>query len=66
MIGAGVNENQILTFGIGQLAHPLRVNDVDANGNQIEELAQKNRAVIFVRQDSKLIETLFACMRAAE
>lgn len=66
LIGAGVNENQILTFGIGQLAHPLRVNDVDVNGNQIEELAQKNRAVIFVRQDSKLIETLFACMRAAE
>lgn len=66
LIGAGVNENQVITFGLGQLDNPLRVNDVDENGNQIEELARKNRAVIFVKQDSKLVETLVACMRAAE
>lgn len=62
LISAGVNENQIITIGMGQVENPLRTPDVDKNGEQIEELAQKNRAVIFVKKGSKLVDTLLTCV----
>jgi outer membrane protein OmpA-like peptidoglycan-associated protein len=65
LLEAGVNENQVITIGLGQLDNPLRTADTDENGNQIQELAQKNRAVIFVKNGSQLLDTLLSCAENA-
>jgi outer membrane protein OmpA-like peptidoglycan-associated protein len=65
LIASGVNEDQVITVGLGQLDNPLRTSDVDENGDQIEESAQKNRAVIFVKNGSQLADTLLACADSA-
>ena len=57
-----VNEAQIKTVGLGQLDNPLRVHDVDENGKQIQELAQQNRAVVVVKAESDLVDTLLKCV----
>lgn len=61
LLAAGVKESQIMTVGLGQVDNPLRTPDVDETGRQIEEAAQKNRAVIFVKQGSRLVDTLMEC-----
>lgn len=66
LLAEGVNENQVLTVGLGQADNPLRIPDVDENGMQIEELAQKNRAVIFVRKGSELVDTLLLCISVVD
>ena len=58
----GVNDKQITVVGLGQIDNPLRVDDVDANGNQIEELAQKNRAVVMIKAQDPMVGTLFKCI----
>lgn len=58
----GVNDKQITVVGLGQIDNPLRVDDVDENGNQIEELAQKNRAVVMVKAQNPLVSTLLKCI----
>lgn len=61
LIQQGVLESQMATAGLGERANSLRVNDVDMNGMQIEEQAQKNRAVFVVKADSVLVEELTRC-----
>lgn len=58
----GVNDKQITVVGLGQIDNPLRVDDVDANGNQIEELAQKNRAVVMIKAQDPMVGTLLKCI----
>lgn len=58
----GVNDKQITVVGLGQIDNPLRVDDVDENGNQIEELAQKNRAVVMIKAQNPLVSTLLKCI----
>lgn len=53
-----VKEHQLICVGLGQTPNPLRVNDIDENGLQIEELAKINRAVFFIKQDSELVEKI--------
>lgn len=59
---AGASEDQMISVGLGQIANPLRINDVDEQGNQIEELAQKNRAVVIVKAENPLVEKLLKCV----
>lgn len=58
---AGVDDSQMTAMGLGQRQHSLRVEDTDENGRQIEELAQKNRAVLVVRADSDMVGELLEC-----
>lgn len=58
LVNNGVQEAQLVCIGLGQTPNPLRVNDIDENGLQIEELAKINRAVFFVKQDSELVEKI--------
>ncbi len=41
----GIDENRIKVVGLGQIENSLRVEDIDSNGNQIKDMAAKNRAV---------------------
>lgn len=53
LLAQGVNPNQIEIEGIGRGKNPLRVNDLDKDGNLIEEAAKHNRAVfVMFNQDS--------------
>lgn len=59
LIKQGVKEEQLICVGLGKIDNPLRVkNDIDENGKQIESLAKKNRAVFFIRENSKLVNEL--------
>lgn len=58
----GVNDKQITVVGLGQIDNPLRVKDVDKNGNQIEKLAQKNRAVVMIKAQDPMVGTLLKCI----
>lgn len=60
----GVSEAQITCVGLGQISNPLRVDDVDANGHQIQELAQKNRAVFVIREESDMVNVLLDCVNS--
>ncbi|MEY8428023.1 OmpA family protein [Lachnospiraceae bacterium 46-15] len=62
----GVQESRMTTVGLGQMDHPLRVVDIDANGEQIEELAQKNRAVFVVKDGAKQAEILLGSLSCSE
>lgn len=57
----GVKESQIKCIGLGEMSHPLRVEDIDENGNQIKEKAQENRAVVIVNQESVIADLLLKC-----
>lgn len=54
----GVNKNQLICVGLGNTPNSLRVDDLDENGNLIEEMAKLNRAVFFLKSDSSLVETV--------
>lgn len=58
----GVNDKQMTVVGLGQIDNPLRVDDVDGNGHQIEELAQKNRAVVMIKAQDPMVGTLLKCI----
>ena len=58
----GVNDKQMTVVGLGQIDNPLRVDDVDENGNQIEELAQKNRAVVMIKAQDPMVGILLKCI----
>lgn len=62
LIEKGAKETQCICVGLGQISNPLRVNDVDENGKQIAELAQKNRAVFVIRGESDMINVLWECL----
>lgn len=65
LLEQGAGEGQITVVGLGQLDNPLRVYDVDENGKQIQELAQQNRAVVIVKAESELVDTLLGCVEGA-
>lgn len=58
----GVPESQMVCVGLGQLPNQQRVDDLDEHGMQIEELAQKNRAVIIADSESALVDILLKCL----
>ena len=49
----GIDEDLIITLGLGSRSSSFRVNDVDEFGNLIESAAQKNRAVIVCLYNSE-------------
>lgn len=65
LLEQGAGEGQITVVGLGQLDNPLRVHDVDESGKQIQELAQQNRAVVIVKAESELVDTLLGCVEGA-
>lgn len=65
LLEQGAGEGQITVVGLGQLDNPLRVYDVDESGKQIQELAQQNRAVVIVKAESELVDTLLGCVEGA-
>lgn len=50
----GVNENLIITIGLGSKPNSLRKKDTNSSGVLIEELAQENRAVYVCIYDSDI------------
>ena len=62
LTAAGAEESQICCVGLGQIRNPLRTNDIDENGMQITEQAQKNRAVFLIKGDSEIVDTLLNCL----
>lgn len=66
LVSKGVPESQMSCVGLGQLPNQQRVDDLDENGMQIEELAQKNRAVIIVDSESPLVAILLKSLENLE
>lgn len=64
LVEKGADAAQMSCVGLGQISNPLRVNDVDENGKQISELAQKNRAVFVIREDSDMVNVLLDCVNS--
>ncbi len=58
LVSAGVNESQIRCVGLGRADHCLRVDDLDPNGNLIEDLAKLNRAVFLFAEGSDTAQKL--------
>lgn len=58
LIDNGVNKDSLVSIGIGQAKCSLRVNDIDANGNLVEEQAVHNRAVFLVPASNPLYSKL--------
>lgn len=58
LIDNGVNKDSLVSIGIGQAKCSLRVNDIDANGNLVEEQAVHNRAVFLVPASNSLCSKL--------
>lgn len=58
LVEYGVSPEQLITVGLGYKPNPLRVQDVDGNGNLIESQAKINRAVYFISHDSSLADTV--------
>lgn len=50
LIDCGADSGQITVTGIGRGQNALRTNDLDADGNLIEQAAKRNRAVFFIRE----------------
>ena len=57
-IKSGVSEEQVKIIGLGYENHPYYVPDVDENGELIEEIAEKNRAVIILPLASEAAQAL--------
>lgn len=58
LIDNGVNKDSLVSIGIGQAKCSLRVNDIDANGNLVEEQAVHNRAVFLVPASNSICSKL--------
>lgn len=58
LLEKGVSADQLSCIGLGYTSNPLRVQDTDAQGNLIEEMAQLNRAVFLIRKNSVLMDTI--------
>ena len=58
LLELGASDNQIQCLGLGRRENFLRVQDLDANGNLIEEAAEKNRAVFLFSIDSETAKKL--------
>ncbi|MCD8133036.1 MAG: hypothetical protein LUE19_04175 [Clostridiales bacterium] len=62
LLELGASDGQITCVGLGQTANRYRVDDLNPDGTQIEEMAAKNRAVIIVSSDSPLTDELMAVL----
>lgn len=60
LIDNGVNENKLVSVGIGQKQCSLKVNDLDSEGNLVEEQAKHNRAVFLVPKRNKIFTKLMS------
>ncbi|MGN1126013.1 MAG: OmpA family protein, partial [Ruminococcus sp.] len=58
LLKSGVDESQLICVGLGHTQNVLRVDDLDDNGELIEDMAQLNRAVFFIKSDSSLVDTV--------
>lgn len=58
LVDNGVSEESLVAIGIGQTKCSLRVNDIDTNGNLVEEQAIHNRAVFLVPRSNPLFTKL--------
>lgn len=58
LVDNGVSEEKLVAIGIGQTKCSLRVNDIDTNGNLVEEQAIHNRAVFLVPKSNPLFTKL--------
>ena len=58
LLDTGILEKQIVTVGLG-FEHDFHSNDLDENGQLIEEQAKKNRAVIILEYDTEQANMLF-------
>ncbi len=54
LLQQGIPQSQLIAKGLGHTSCSIRVNDLDSGGNLIEEHARKNRAVLFIKANSKL------------
>lgn len=57
LISAGISEDRLHTVGLGY-ENDFYVNDLDANGNQIEEIAKTNRSTIIMSYNSDTAQAL--------
>lgn len=58
LLKSGADESQLICVGLGYTQNVLRVEDLDDNGELIEDRAQLNRAVFFIKSDSALVDTV--------
>ncbi len=58
LLGTGILEEQIITIGLG-FEHEFHINDLNEQGQLIEEQAKKNRAVIILEYDTEQANILF-------
>lgn len=58
LIDNGVKKENLVSIGIGQTKCSLRVNDIDSNGDLVEEQASHNRAVFLVPASNPLCSKL--------
>ena len=58
LVDNGVSEEKLVAIGIGQTKCSLRVNDIDTNGNLVEEQAIHNRAVFLLPKSNPLFTKL--------
>lgn len=58
LVSMGANCQQIECIGLGSSNNCLHVDDLDSNGNLIEELAKRNRAIYIFAADSDLAKTI--------
>ncbi len=62
----GAKESQIMAAGLGSRDNVFRVTDLDENGVQIEELAQKNRAVFIIKSEDPILSELLPMAKGLE
>jgi len=61
LVNMGARKEQTHSLGLGHSPNPLRAEDIDGDGNLIEEQAKRNRAVFLIKSDSELVGTLLQC-----
>ena len=54
----GVDETRVRCIGMGSKPFPFRVDDLDSNGNLIEAMAEKNRAIFIFSADNPTVKNL--------
>ena len=54
----GIDETRVKCVGMGSKPFPFRVDDLDSNGNLIQEMAVKNRAIFIFSADNPTIKDL--------
>lgn len=58
LVSLGANEDQIECMGLGSSKNRFHVDDLDSNGNLIEEHARQNRAIYIFAADSDIARSI--------